>query len=456
MALTKTIKESAREIRVARECDVVVVGGGPGGFGAAIAAARHGANTVLVERYGHLGGMASGGLVTIIPNMSGFDGKQYINGICGEWIDRLDAIEATGQPKKEELGSHDKNLVRYYFSRSFFYIRQDTVIKSVLIDAEMCKCVLNDMVEKAGVKTYLHSWGTEAIVDKNEVQGIIFESKSGRQAILAKVVIDATGDGDLLPSAGADFEEDIDPKLRIANLSLCFWIAGLDLKKVDEFRAKIGPKFAEIQAACVKAGGFGGFLKSCLKDQDSIIWVHNKIPVKSQIDVEELTRAEFEGRKKMLITHDFYKKNIPGLEHSFIVVSDPQLGTRGARRVIGEYRCTAADMDKDVIYEDTIAVFPDLDRGEASSKHPLMNIPYRSMVPKKVENLLVGCRAFSSDDVFNTYFNLIPHCVAFGEAAGVAAALAVKEGVKVRKVNYSALQDKLAKQNVTLPAVLSR
>jgi NADPH-dependent 2,4-dienoyl-CoA reductase/sulfur reductase-like enzyme len=99
----KKIREPAREINVCRETDVVVVGGGPGGFGAALAAARNGADTVLIERYGHLGGMSSGGLVTIIPNMTGFDGKQYINGICGEWVDKLESKEATGYPKVRKI-----------------------------------------------------------------------------------------------------------------------------------------------------------------------------------------------------------------------------------------------------------------------------------------------------------------------------------------------------------------
>jgi hypothetical protein len=446
----KTIMEPAREIKVVRECDVVVVGGGPGGFGAALAAARNGADTVLIERYGHLGGMASGGLVTIVPNMTGFNGEQYINGICGEWIDKLDAKEATGYPAKE-LGSKDRDRVRYWLEKGHFFVRQGTLVKSVFIDAEVCKYVLNDMFEEAGLKTYLHSWGTAAIMEKNEVQGIVFESKSGRQAILARTVIDATGDGDLLPSSGAEFEEYIDSKLRIKNLSMSYWIANVNLAKAEEFKKTNFQKYAELTSECGKLGGYNSFLKSNLKDQESVVWVHNKMPVSSQTNVEELTRTEFEGRKKMRIMHDFFKKNIPGFEHSFIIISDPQLGTRGARRVLGEIKLTARDMDEDKVWEDTIAVFPDLDRGQASEKHPLMNIPYRCMVPRKVENLLVACRAFSSDDVFNNYFNLIPHCVALGQAAGAAAALAVKEGVKPRKVNYAALQHLLSRQGVTLP-----
>lgn len=450
---TKTIKEPAREIKVCREADVIVVGGGPGGIGAAVAAARNGADTVLIERYGHLGGMATGGLVTIIPNMTDIDGKQQIAGICQEWVDRLDARGAAAYPEKEEWGSPDKELVKKYFDRAFFYVRQDRVCLSVLVDAEILKCALNDMVEEAGVKTYLHSWGTEPIMEGNKVKGAIFESKSGRQAVLGKVVIDATGDGDLLPYAGIEFEDDIPANFRIANLALCFWIAGVDLKKAEDFRLSQPEKFAELQRECLKLGGFPGYLKSNLKNQESVVWIHNRFPNKSQVDVEELTRVEFEGRQKMLITYDFWQKHLPGFEKSFIVLTAPQLGTRASRRMIGEYKLTEKDMKSNEPFEDTIAIFPDLDRGQESVEHPLLYIPYRCLLPRHVDNLLVACRAFSSDPLVQEFFNLIPHCIAFGEAAGTASALALQEGVSPKKVNFPALRNRLIKQGVPLPDV---
>ena len=164
----KTIIEPARDIEVCREAEVVVVGGGPGGIGSALAAARSGAETVLVERYGHLGGMSTGGLVTIIPNLSDISGKQQIAGICQELVDRLDAREATDYPKKEDWGSTDENLVKHYIDSNlaFFYIRDDLnigrkrVLYTALTDPEILKCELNNMMEEAGVKLYLHSWGS--------------------------------------------------------------------------------------------------------------------------------------------------------------------------------------------------------------------------------------------------------------------------------------------------------
>ncbi len=354
-------------------------------------------------------------------------------------------------PKKEHWGSKDPKLVAYYEDRSFFYVREKTVIYSVHIDAEISKCILQDMMKEAGVKTYLHSWGTEPVMDGNQVKGVIFESKSGRQAVLAKVVIDSTGDGDLLPYARAEFESDIDPSLRIANLSFSYWIANVDLKKYQDYKKSHGEELAKHMREIRKRGGHAGFITSNLKDQEDLVWVFPRYVSSSQVDVEELTRVEFQGRQEMLISHDYYKKNIPGFEKSYIVLSNPQLGTRGSRRIVGEYLLTEKDMNTSVPFDDTIAVFPDVDRGQDSLKYPLTYVPYRCLIPRKVNNLLVACRAFSSNAVFNNFFNLIPHCIALGEAAGIAAAQAINSGVDLRKINIRALQASLKKQGAILP-----
>ena len=447
----KTVREAARDVKVIREADVVVVGGGPGGVGAAVSAARAGADTVLLERYGYLGGMGTGGLVTILPNMSDINGKMNIAGLCKEWVDRLDAREAADYPKKEHWGSDDKKLIKYYQDRSFFYVRMNRVICAVHIDAEVSKCILNDMVNEAGVKTYMHALGTQPIMEGNKVKGVIFESKAGRQAILAKVVIDSTGDGDFLPYTGAKFETQIDPKMRISALAMCFWVANVDLKKVNEFKETQPAKWSEQNKEIMKLGGQSGFITPNIKNQDSLVWFHNRYPNKSQIDIEELTRVEMEGRKKMLITHDYRKKYTPGFENSFIVLTCPELGCRGSRRMVGDYVLTAKDMAIDRPFPDTIAIFPNVDKNETSEKYFNMYIPYRALIPANVDNMLVACRAFSSDQTFQEYFNLIPHCMAFGQAAGTAAALSVKSSVDIRKVNIGALQDSLSKQGVPLP-----
>jgi hypothetical protein len=447
----RTIPEPNKSVNVVGECDVVVVGGGPGGIGAAISAARNGAKTVLIERYGHLGGMGTGGLVTIIPCLSDFSGVMQIGGINQEWLERLEPREAVTYPPKAIWGSDDRRLVSYWNDKSFFTVREGHIVYAAIIDAEISKCILNDMVNEAKVKTYLDSWGTMPIMEGNKAVGVIFESKSGRQAIMAKVVIDSTGDGDLLPFTPAKFDVDIDPKIRIANLSLCYWVDGVNYMKVDDYRKMNPNKWAEIMADMRAKNLNTGFMRSNIKGQENIVWVHPRYATSSQIDVEELTRVEMLGRERMLASFDYFKKNVPGFENSFIVLSCPQLGTRGARRVHGDYMLTSKDLVNNEPFEDTIAIFPDLDRGETSLKHPNTFIPYRTLLPKGVENMLVACRAFSSDQEANNFFNLIPHCVAFGEAAGTAAALSVKQGVSPRKVDFTSLRNQLIAQNVPLP-----
>lgn len=443
----KTITEPASEIRVVREADVVVVGGGPGGHAAAVSAARSGADTVLVERYGHLGGMATGGLVIMVPHLSDGTERIVIAGQVREWSDRLDVRGAIARHSYEDMQKMDKATVEQWRRFHHFFALEDRLHFGFMVDPEILKCVLNDMVEESGVHLYLHSWGTRAIVEKNEVQGVIFESKSGRQAILGKVVIDATGDGDLLTSAGAAFDRRIDPSLRIATVAVVFRLGNVDTAVHDAFKRDNPKQYQELMDSLVKVGGFPAAQRS---SRDDVLWVSNWVRGLDILKVEDLTRAEVKIRKGMLITYDYFKKHIPGFAKSFIMDTASQTGTRGSRRVIGEYTVTEEDWKSGRRYDDTIALLPEL-RRIVSEEYPLMQVPYRALVPKTVENLLVAGRSFSSDDITNNDFNLIPHCTLYGMAAGTAAALSVKAGVKVRKVNISDLKENLIKQNVILP-----
>jgi hypothetical protein len=443
----KTITEPASEINVIREADVVVVGGGPGGHAAAISAARSGADTVLVERYGHLGGMASGGLVIMVPHLSDGTERIILAGQVKEWLDRLDVYGAVARQDYEEMKTMSKESVEYWRDFHKFFALEDRLHFGAMVDPEMLKCILLDMVEEAGVKLYLHSWGTRAIVDQNQVQGVIFESKSGRQAILGKVVIDATGDGDLLPSAGAEFIRHIDPDLRIATVAVVFRLARVNTAVHGAFKKDESAKYQKLMAELVSKGGFPIAQRSSHED---VLWVSNWIKGLDILNVEDLTRAEVEIRKGMLITYDFFKQNVPGFEDSYILDTASQTGTRGSRRIIGEHMVTKDDWDAGRTYSDTIAVLPQL-RRIVSETHPHMHIPYRALVPREIDNLLVAGRSFSSDDIVNNDYNLIPHCTIYGQAAGTAAALSIKAGVKVRNVNIDDLKENLIKQEVVLP-----
>ena len=459
---SKTILEPARETRVVREVDVVVVGGGPGGFASAISAARSGAKTVLIERYGHLGGMATGGLVNIFPNLSDISGKQRIFGLTQEIIDRMKAKNAAFCPSDEDFGTTDGTVLEYYLNANmgWFYVRKDPsiggrerLLYTAVLDPEVLKAELNDMVAEAGVDLLLHSWGTRPIMEGNTAKGVFFESKSGRQAILAKVVIDSTGDGDMFVAAGAEFDDELQSNFRTA-LATSFWIANVDTGRLEDFQRSHADKFALLMQDLTEKGGHSFYFKGLLQNQEGVLWfhpMHIKPLASDAMDVEELTRVDVAGRRIAMITYEFLRKNMPGCEKCFIMQAAPQLGTQGGRRVIGEYILTPRDMESDEVFDDTIVVLANNDNGELSARHPAICIPYRCLVPLKIDGLLVACRAFSSKASVNQWFNIIPHCIAYGQAAGTAAALAVRAGVQPRRVDYGELQANLREQGVGLP-----
>jgi len=299
-------------------------------------------------------------------------------------------------------------------------------------------------------------------MDGSRIIGIAFESKEGRKAVLGQVTIDATGDGDIFASAGADFDATLDPKLRSSKLALVFRVGNIDYKKFRAFKGQetqttsiyesgsSESSYAKLMGELNRLGGFTVIMPTPRED---VVWFNNWIPGLSCLKVEDLTRMEVETRKKMLITHKFYRDNVPGFEDSFILDTAPQVGTRGSRRLIGEHILTEEEMRAGTLYEDTIALFPPLN-ANVSSEKPNRCIPYRSLVPRNVESLLVAGRCFSSDLVANDIMNLIPPCVAMGEAAGTAAALCAKESVTPREVDYRVVQKYLLGQGVSLPELV--
>ncbi len=355
-AAQNTIKEPARQTKVCYEADVVVVGGGPGGHSAAIAAARNGAKTVLVERYGHLGGMSTGGIVIQIPHMSDGSKTKIIDGLCTEWLERLDKIEdGTLRPRNQDIGSNDPKLIKKW-SRFMGNIINGKVKHTAWVNPELLKCVLNDMVEDAKIKLYLHSWGTQTIVEDGKVKGVIFESKSGRQAVLGQIVIDGTGDGDLLPSAGAEFDAFLDSTSRSSMLALVFRLGNCDYQKLCDFRESQPDKFKALVDQLAEAAGTR--LLPLPSPRNDVLWVNNWIPNLNCMNVEDLTTLEVEMRKMMRKGHAFLKKNFPTFENSYILDTASQTGTRGARRLVGEYVLTKEDLTTSKKFDDTIAVIP--------------------------------------------------------------------------------------------------
>jgi len=315
------------------------------------------------------------------------------------------------------------------------------------VDPELLKCVLNDMVEQAGVKLYLHSWGTKAFMKEDGLAGVIFESKSGRRAMLGKVLIDATGDGDLLQSAGAEFDGTLDRSLRSSMLALVFRLGNCDFQRYCDFQESDPAGFSGLMKGLTEAAGT--VLLPLPSPRNDVMWVNNWIPDLDCTKVEDLTTLEVTMRKIMLRGHAYMKDHFPGLEKSFILDTASQTGTRGARRLKGEYTITEEDIRVGTVHEDTVAIVPRFIPKEGWS--PFLYFPYRALVPAKIDGLLVAGRSFSSDTVANNMVNLIPHCIATGQAAGTAAMLALQSGKTVRKVDYKNLQDALKKQGVPLP-----
>ena len=234
---TATITEPAREIPVHEETDVLVVGGGPAGTAAAIAARRLGQRVTVVERYGDLGGLSAGGLVIWIDRMTDWQGTQVIAGIGSELLDRLPQGAVAG-PGPELWGSTDPDEVAYWRERLSAF--RDTVSKSPMIDPEWLKIASHEMLVGAGARVLLHSWVVAAITDGDQVKGAIFESKQGRRAILAKVVVDATGDLDVCAQAGGAYVTDSETDGKGGNVQHCintaFTWSGVDFTRWLAFK----------------------------------------------------------------------------------------------------------------------------------------------------------------------------------------------------------------------------
>jgi hypothetical protein len=446
----KTILEPAREVDVCQETDVLVVGGGPAGVAAAVAAARNGARTTLLERYNHLGGMATGGLVIVIPHMSAGTNEQEVGGICQEIIGRLDRMGGARHPNRQDLGSANPELVsrlKHYCD----FVVDGKVRMTAVADPELLKCVLNNMVEEAGVKLYLHSWGTKALVEEGSVQGAVFESKSGRQAVLSARTIDATGDGDIFASAGAEFEGVVDPNLRSSTVAVVFRLGGVDYLKYSEYCHSDPMGFKQLREELQAIAGFP--LLPITAHRDDQVWVNNWVPGMNCLRVDDLTAAELKVRKAMLRVLDVLKSRMPGFERSHLLDTASQLGTRGSRRLVGEYVVTAQDVRQGKIFADTIAVVPRFAEN-VSPDTPNRCIPYRALVPRKLDNLLVAGRCFSSDVPANDVLNLIPFCVQMGEAAGTAAAVSLRSHVSPRNVDCRTVQQHLLDQGGWLPGEL--
>jgi len=417
--MSTSLRMANEEPRVVSRCDVAVVGGGPSGFAAAVAASRLGAKVTLIERYPYLGGLASGGIVLVLDDMTNGD-EITCTGICMEMIERMARLGLCVYPPEAER-RQDPEMWRKWSRWGVFdfraQVKPQPIVFAAAFDPDGWKRVANDMVEEAGIELRLHSWFTRAIVADGRIAGVVCETKAGPEAVLATVVIDATGDLDVAASAGAPFVHGS------YIVTTVFRLGGVDTEVAERFRFAEPEKFNALDRQAKRVIG-GAWEQWWLKTPlPGVVWCN--CPHMSGFDgikVEDLTRAAFEGRKRIYALVDFARANIPGFAGCHVVDVAPQLGIRQTRLLEGEYVVTKEDVMQRVHFSDTVA------RGRD------YYTPYRSMLPRNVDGLIVAGRHYSATEQAQKISREIPPCMSMGQAAGVAAAIAVDRGIRVRDV----------------------
>jgi hypothetical protein len=434
--------EPGRRIPIYHRCEVLVVGGGPSGTAAAASAARAGADVCLLERYNHLGGLSTGGLVIWIDRMSDWQGRLVIRGIAEELLDRLPP-DAVAGPPREDWGSQDAAKAAYWQQRTSSH--HGIVTWAPTIDPERLKLVSQDLLVERGVKVMFHGWAAQPIVEGNAVRGVAFESKEGRMAIMAKVVVDATGDGDLFARAGAAFNTDIEQADAHHCMNTAFLLAGVDMKRWIAFRAGQPEAYSDFMQRGREACG-GLFERPFVAWRDDIaLFLGPRQAGYSAVDFDDLTTVEIRSHRAMREHLDFFRANAPGFENAYMMLSAPQIGVRHARRLKGLDAVLRARWPDGKALPDEIGVTPSV-----SPKWPNISIPYGALVPEKLDGLLACGRHISCDRNSHTFMREIPQCWITGQAAGVGAAMAVAQGVEPRAVDLARVQAELRAQGVYL------
>jgi hypothetical protein len=431
-----------------KEADVVVAGAGPGGALAAIAAGRLGAKVLLVDQLGFPGGMFTGG------NMSVANCWPWA-GLGKEIFDRLKARGAAI--------SHPDDPPNYplFHFKSYSW-------RNVSYDPEAAKLVLFEMLEAAGVKLLLHSYVTGAVMEGNQVRGIVVENKSGRQVICGKVVCDGTADGDVAASAGAEFlkgqdqgdgkEKQLFPMTMLVRLSHVEW------PRVSAY-SQIDHGWDKVIAKAIAAGDLPYYTA---RTWDMVPYTGHPRPEMAHLwwedgallwggtvegvdgtDADSLTHAEVECRKQWISELAFLRKYIPGFENARVEDSGVTVGVRISRNILGEYLYSGYDILEEREFEDAVAYITPL----------FLGVPYGCLVPKETDNLLISGRCIStvpgqttSGPTLGSYNNMksIPSVMTYGEAAGTAAALCVQHGVTPRKLDRKLLVSTLKKQGAVV------
>ena len=459
------IKLPPRQAMLAAETGVLVVGGGPAGLGAALGAAAAGADVVLAERYGFLGGNATAALVTLwssdrtqqrreteagaktfFPTDHG-EGVQVFAG----WPDRL------VQRMVREKGAVKPSLNTGY---------------TVPFDPEIFKQVAMEMLDEQGVKILLHAFASGVLQHENTggTSGVIFETKSGPLAVRAHTIVDCTGDGDVAAFAGAGFEVGRKEDGRVQPMTLMFRLA--------EFERKAFEKYIEAHPEQWRGvHGLWNLVEQAARDgelvlpRDDILFFgtpherellinSTRITGVQATSVFDLTRAEWEGRRQMRMIMAFFSRYVPGFEQTYVLQSGAQAGVRESRRITGEYRLTGEDLLSARKFPDVVArgTYP-VDIHDPAGKGTVLrrilpgesyDIPLRCLIPSGIDHLLVAGRCISGTHVAHSSYRVMPIAMATGQAAGICAAIAALKAISPRHVSAAQVQAELAAQGAGL------
>jgi len=445
------ITEPARALPVYGEFDVVVIGGGPAGLAASVSAARHGARTLLVERYGFLGGMGTAGGVT---NFAGLYGQkngemqQVVHGVVDDLLQRIDALGGLNAPQDGMMG---RIRVRSY-------------------DVSAYKCAADQWLLAAGVQLLFHAWAVAVVMEGQQISALLVETKSGRQAIRAPRFIDCSGDADVAHFAGVPFELG-DGHGSALFPSTMFRVGHVDARRalaaVGEFKA-INDLMAQSQArepGRYKFPREGAILRP---QKNPTEWRANVTQIRNvhgnamdATDARQLSDGELEGRRQITEFFRFLRNEVPGFEQSAIVDIAPQVGIRETRRIQGQYSLSGEDILSSARFDDAIGInawpmelhadgridwqFPrNIDAAQGRAYNDL---PWRMLVPATVTNLLVAGRCASMTHEGQSAARASGGCFVMGQAAGTAAAQ-LKAGEPFANTNVRQLQQLLKQDGV--------
>jgi hypothetical protein len=451
----RKITEPAREIDVVHETDVLVVGSGPGGLAAALASARAGARTTLVERYGCFGGN-----ITQV-GVEGFAWYRHeatidSEGIGPEFEQRAKAMGAA-MPEPQSL-SH-------------------------ALDAEMFKYVADVLVQEAGIEPMLHRSFVAPIVEAGKIRGIITESKAGREAILARRVIDSTGDADVATRAGAKVHKT--PREEMMSVSVMFSMTGVNKQRfIDAVKADpqtyndwkgggewqiettgkedemFSPFLRKPFKQAVKAGLIPASLATiagtwgAVSDQGDLTYLNLIHLAADGTDPADLTRGEIEGRRQAVHAVEALKHFMPGCEGAKLRNFGMTLGIRDTRKIDALYNMTATDVREQGRFDDSIGIFPEFIDGYGLLILPTtgryFHVPYRSLVPQGVQGLLVAGRSIGGDKVSHAAVRNMMCCAVSGQGAGVAAAISLQHDQPFDRIDIGLVQAELRRQGARL------